>query len=56
MVFDVLAVGAVDVCPVPLVSRKQLVELVVERSRGALRAVPYVAADGRALPRLLPGP
>jgi bifunctional non-homologous end joining protein LigD len=49
MLFDVLAVGDVDVRPVPLVARKQLVELVVERSRGALRAVPYVADDGRAI-------
>jgi bifunctional non-homologous end joining protein LigD len=49
MIFDVLAVGGVDVRPVPLVSRKQLVDLVVKRSRGALRAVPYVTDDGRAI-------
>jgi bifunctional non-homologous end joining protein LigD len=47
--FDVLAAGDVDVRPVPLVGRKQLVEAVVERSRGTLRAVPYIVGDGREL-------
>jgi ATP-dependent DNA ligase len=42
-------VGDVDVRPVRLVDRKTLVERVVERSKGALRAVPFVVGDGREL-------
>jgi bifunctional non-homologous end joining protein LigD len=49
LVFDVLAVGDVDVRPAPLRSRKQLVERIVVRSKGALRLVPFVAGDGREL-------
>jgi bifunctional non-homologous end joining protein LigD len=48
-VFDVLAVGDLDVRPLPLVHRKTLVERVVERSKGILRAVPFVVGDGREL-------
>lgn len=49
LVFDVLAVGAADVRGVALIKRKQLVELVVARSKGNLRAVPFVLDDGRQL-------
>ncbi len=52
-VFDVLAVGELDVRPVPLVNRKALVERVVERSRGGLRVVPWALGDGRALARFI---
>jgi len=48
-VFDVLAVGEVDVRGVPLVRRKELVAEVVARSRGSLRAVPVAVDDGREL-------
>jgi bifunctional non-homologous end joining protein LigD len=48
-VFDVLAVGDVDVRSVALARRKELVATVVEHSKGALRAVPFVAGDGREL-------
>jgi bifunctional non-homologous end joining protein LigD len=51
--FDVLAVGDVDVRPVPLVRRKELVERIVARAKGALRAVPYVVGDGRELTRFV---
>ena len=48
-VFDVLAVGAVDVRSLPLGERKHLLEGVVARSKGALRNVPYMVGDGRQL-------
>jgi ATP-dependent DNA ligase len=47
-VFDVLAIGAIDVRPVSLLRRKELVERVVARSKGELRAVPYVVGDRAA--------
>jgi bifunctional non-homologous end joining protein LigD len=53
VVFDVLAVGDVDVRRVPLVDRKRLVERIVTRSKGGLRAVPCVAGDGRELVRFI---
>jgi bifunctional non-homologous end joining protein LigD len=52
-VFDILAVGELDVRRVPLVDRKRLVERVVARSKGGLRAVPYVAGDARELVRFI---
>jgi len=48
-VFDVLAVGAVDVRSLALGERKHLLEGVVARSKGALRSVPYTVGDGRQL-------
>ena len=42
-VFDVLAVGDVDLRQAPLVARKQILARIIAGSNGALREVPYVA-------------
>jgi bifunctional non-homologous end joining protein LigD len=47
--FDVLALGPLDLRPLPLLHRKQILERVASRSDGSLRSVPYSLGDGRPI-------